>query len=64
MAMLSNLTYFARWQKSLYLLGEVAICLNSHLSDQLWLPSHHYGRVTLVVHLQTKISQQFCFGGF
>ena len=55
----------------------MAIRLNGHLSNQLWLPSHHYGRVPLVVHLHlnnivnnsflgsfwqlTNCDEEFCF---
>ena len=52
-------------QEISYLLGEVAIRLNGHLSNQLWLPSHHYGRVPLVVHLHINIIlNNSCFGRF
>ena len=45
-----------------YLLGEVAIRLNGHLPDQLWLPAHHYGRVPLVIHLRLNIILKYsCF---
>ena len=50
-----------------HLFGEVSVRLNGHLSNQLWLATHHDGRVALVVHLGEKEGSKilsgfsFCF---